>query len=537
MSDKKTNGALLTIRKMAALSVLLRISRLKAARGSLFTLLLLFACDAGSAHAKAIYVSPNGNDNNPGSLARPVASPSQAVEMAAPGDTVYLRAGRYTINRFIWVSKPGLTIASHPGERAAVVGGTSEEPNNPNSMFIIVANNVTLSDLEIQGGSYYGVKVDLENAPATIGVVLRRCFIHHTGRDAVKTFNADRLLIEDCEIAFSGVRDGSNAEGIDSIGSVGVTIRGCYIHDTATNGLYLKGAARDGVVERNRVERAGHSGILLGQDTDLEYMRDGARHEAINCVARNNIIIEARAAGLGTYSGSNIRFENNTVYDVAKVNQAGLWVVTNTREVPSERVSFKNNIIVLHAARPMIFVHNLRDQLVADSNIYYSSRKFYEFRREIKLPSEQMSTWSLADWKQNMKVDARSRAIDPMLDESNLLRPRTASPAVDRGETLSEVKTDYSGNPRPQGAGLDIGAHEAPAGFGATAGTEQADDDRAGQSSAPAAPTATALAVVLIGAAGGGVVAAVLLFRSRGSRRCAARARQSERPGYISDRV
>ena len=78
--------------------------------------------------AKTVIVAPNGNDNNPGTLAKPVATPKQALGMVEMGDTIYLRAGRYTIDRFLWVDKAGLTISSYPNERAAIVGGPSRSP-------------------------------------------------------------------------------------------------------------------------------------------------------------------------------------------------------------------------------------------------------------------------------------------------------------------------------------------------------------------------------------------------------------------------
>ncbi|MEW6209043.1 MAG: right-handed parallel beta-helix repeat-containing protein [Acidobacteriota bacterium] len=446
-------------------------SRLKNAAAIALLSLLALLFVASPASAKIIHASPQGNDNNSGSLSQPVATPQRALEMAAPGDTIYFRAGRYTIKRFLWVGTANLTISSYPGEKAAIEGGTTEDQNNPICIFIIVADNVTLADLEIQGGAYYGVKVDLDSNKTTNGVTIRRCHIHHTGRDAIKTFNADNLLIEDCEIAFSGARDASNAEGIDSIASVGVTIRRCYIHDIPTNGLYLKGGARDGLVERNRIERVGHAGILLGQDTDLEYMRDGSRFEAINCAARNNIIVNAGAAGLGTYSGSNVRFENNTVFDVARQYQAAIWIVFNSREVPSEKISFKNNIAVVTSERPMLFMRDMADQIICDSNIYYNARNVYQFKRELTLGREQLDIWNFADWKRQ-GVDARSLTADPLLDSRDFYRPRQSSPAIDRGEALTEVKTDYAGNPRPQGKAYDIGAHEGAA--SARAATDEA---------------------------------------------------------------
>ncbi len=423
-----------------------------------FSFALITSASVVCAQAKTIYVSPSGDDSNPGTLERPVSTPAQATEMLSAGDTVYLRAGRYTINRFLWVDEEGVTISSYPGERASIVGGIDERADNPTSIIIIAANRVSLINLDIEGASYYGVKVDVDKQASTTGVVIRGCRIQNTGRDAVKTFNADNLLIEDCEIGPTGARDSSNAEGIDSIGSVGITIRRCHIHDAATNGLYLKGGARDGLIEGCLVERSGHAGILLGQSTDLEFMRDGARFEAINCVARNNLIIGSEAAGAGTYSGNNVRFINNTLYDVAKRMQAAFWVVVNERDVPSERVMFKNNIVVSNS-RPVIFIKNLADQLICNSNIYFSGQKGVEFRRET--PAGEADSWRFDEWKKNIRVDYNSIVANPMLDEHDLYRLRPTSPAIDHGESITEVMTDYSTSGRPQGAGYDIGAHES----------------------------------------------------------------------------
>lgn len=68
------------------------------------------------------FVSPDGNDGNEGTLAAPWASVNIAVSRLGPGDTLYLRGGRY----FEQVRISGLngrpdapiTIRSFPGERA-----------------------------------------------------------------------------------------------------------------------------------------------------------------------------------------------------------------------------------------------------------------------------------------------------------------------------------------------------------------------------------------------------------------------------------
>lgn len=493
-------------------------------RFALSSSLLLLLCLGAmqEAAAKTIIVAPNGNNNNPGTVAKPVATPKQALNMAESGDTIYLRAGRYAIERFLWIDKASLTISSYPNERAAIVGGTEESEKNPTSIIVAVANNISILNLDIEGGSYYGIKVDVDKEPATRGVIIRGCRIKNTGRDCIKTFNADGLIIEDCEIGPSGVRDASNAEGIDSIGSVGVTIRNCYVHDVATCGIYLKGGARDGVVERNRVERSGHAGILLGQDTDLEFMRDGTKYECLNSVARNNVVVDTQAAGIGTYSGSNVRFENNTVVGVAKASQSGFYVVTNSREVPAKDVFFKNNIVVVGDQRPVVFTLDVDGQFVCDSNIYFSrSKPAGDFRRESRKP-ERYDAWNFVDWKRQLKIDARSQLIDPLLDAADLYRPRAGSPAFDKGETLADLKTDYSGAARPQGAAFDIGAHEGR-GYSAPARTKEdgepagatSNAEREGSDSSPGSRKKQLVAAAMGALCGGGIFTVALLVRSR----------------------
>lgn len=474
---------------------------------SCIVLLVLFSFAlARETSAKTIYVAKNGNDRNAGTLSQPLATPAKAIDIASPGDTIYLREGRYTIDHFLWIDKSNITIASNPGEKAAIVGGTEENNTNPTSVIITAANNISILNLEIEGGSYYGVKVDIDKEPTSKNVTIRGCYIHGTGRDCIKTFNADNLLIEDCEIGPSGLRDPSNAEGIDSIGSVGVTIRNCYVHDAATTGIYLKGGARNGLIERNRVEHSRGAGILLGQDTDLEYMRDKTRYECLDSVARNNLIIDTQYAGIGTYSGSNVRFENNTVYEAAKQGQAGFYVVWNQREVPAQKVSFKNNIVIVNSHRPQVFLFNLSDQLVSEANLYYGNRLF---RRESKALGR-VDDWTFPQWKQNMKVDARSYFADPLLDEDNMYKPRAGSPAFDRGEALADVKTDIAGITRPQGAAYDIGAYE-----GKGSGTMVSVNDNEGGNleGEPGLYKKQILAVIIGAFSGSAIFALILLVR------------------------
>lgn len=380
------------------------------------------------AQARTFYVAPNGNNSSPGTLAQPLADPARALNLASAGDTITLRGGRYNLTKPLSVSRDGLTIAAARGETVSLHAPIAQNAGVPN-VFVITASRVTLSNLEIRGGSDYGVKVDVNDAKMpTRGVIIRHCRIADSGRDCIKTFNADQLLIESCDIGPSGRRDASNAEGIDSIGSHGVTVRNCFVHDTATNGIYFKGGATDGLIEGCRIQNTGRfAGLLLGQDTDAEWMRDGAKYEAMRCTARHNLIVNTGGAGMGTYSGDAIRFENNTLFNVARESGAGVWVGVNRRGVAARNVTLKNNIVVTSGARPLVFLLNAEGKLDADANLYFNAKGKGIFRIE---RAGRVTTLELPAWQRATGAEARSRFANPLLDAAKGFKPRAGSPAL-----------------------------------------------------------------------------------------------------------
>lgn len=439
----------------------IKITRLHLAK-VLTSVALAFAalvlCGA-SANGRTLYVSTDGSDDATGTISNPLRTPAKGVARASDGDTVLLRGGKYLVTRYITIDKPNLIFASYPGEVAAISGPTTDM--GLVSIIIVTANGVSLKGLDIQGSSYYGVKVDIHDGRPSSGVLISGCHIHDTGADCIKSYQSDGLTVEDCEIGPSGIRDPSDAEGIDSVASIGVVIRRCYIHDTATNGVYLKGGARDGLIEACRIENtSGFGGILLGQDTDLAFMRDGTKYEAVNCVARNNIIVHTGAAGLGTYSGYNIRFENNTLYDVATKGQAAFWVVTNSRNVPPEHISFLNNIVVMTSPRPFVYVQNPVDKITCDYNMYFATGGTYDFVVELTLGHQSYDKRNFISWKREMNVDLHSKTADPLLDLARQYRPRQGSPALRGGLNLEEVQQDFTGAKRARDAAYDIGAYQ-----------------------------------------------------------------------------
>ena len=174
-------------------------------------LLLCAALPTTALVAADIYVDAGaaGNDANLGTIGSPKKTIAGAHTAANNGDTIILRAGTYAGD--ITISKNNITLRSHTGEWAIV--STGNGTSDPSECIWITGSACTLIRLEVIGGSYYCIKFE-----GTDGHIVEDCRVHDSGRDCFKiTPQSDNITICRCEIYNSGIRDSSNAEGIDNV--------------------------------------------------------------------------------------------------------------------------------------------------------------------------------------------------------------------------------------------------------------------------------------------------------------------------------
>lgn len=69
------------------------------------------------------YVSPSGNDSNPGTISAPWLTPAHAIANAASDDTILFRGSRYSITSTITIPVTNLTLTAYPGETPVFDGG------------------------------------------------------------------------------------------------------------------------------------------------------------------------------------------------------------------------------------------------------------------------------------------------------------------------------------------------------------------------------------------------------------------------------
>ncbi|KAH8647065.1 pectate lyase [Tricladium varicosporioides] len=140
--------------------------------------LFIFLVSANTAFSTTFYVSLTGSDTATGSLGAPFKSIQVAVDQAAAGDIIYLRAGTYSLTTNIQIKKSGtaakpITLSAYTGEKVIIDGeGLPYTPGALDSsipsasrgiLHIQAANYWKFYNLELINGPYGIYHVDSSN--------------------------------------------------------------------------------------------------------------------------------------------------------------------------------------------------------------------------------------------------------------------------------------------------------------------------------------------------------------------------------------
>lgn len=449
-------------------------------------LLSLWFCLAGCSvlQGKIWYVATTGNDANEGSISKPFRTPAKALEVAVQGDEIQIRQGTYQTPE-LRVTQSNLTIRSYPGEWAVLQCPINLEDES--SCIWYSEPTVTgglLENLEITGGYYYGVKFEtnwdwglpMNETRGVRNVTIKSCKIHDTGRDCIKITPAcANIQILNCEIYNSGVgpsnlpaNGGPNAEGIDNVNGDGLVVKNCYIHNISTTGVYVKGGAKDCIIEENLIYGTSEAGILLGFYTDAEFFdRDGSNplyHECQYSVARNNMVYNTGGAGIGFFAARNCSAYHNTIvtgsgnfHAPLYFSKGSIWINDNLTVEPANlNIEVYNNIVIDQSGTGeedltvQIREGALTGTILLDYNIYRKGSGSAQFDDGVSWPAQGFSSW-----KTTTGYDKHSLEVFPQTDGN--LHLVTGSPAIDAGRS-SPAQRDYEGRTRTRIP--DIGADE-----------------------------------------------------------------------------
>jgi|GEM_PF-670259 len=310
-------------------------------------------CGCGFVDAAQYYVSPTGNDGNPGTQAAPWASIGKGVDIYNPGDTLYLRGGTYALTSGIYFYRSGnaaspITIRSFPGETAVIDGAAI---GNTNSLVYISANYFVMQDLEIKNSKQNGITVE-----GGTFVTLTNCTVHDSHDSGIYIGKNDLtsthdILVQNCTVynnchmndahTLNGGWPGALVAGRAS----GVTVKDCTIyknngegiiffladrcratgntsHDNYGPNIYIDNATNC-VVERNMVYSTLDPAYFRGgsQTCGIQFANEpyNFQNPSNNITIINNVLVNNNYA---FYYGSygiggglkNFVFANNTIH-------------------------------------------------------------------------------------------------------------------------------------------------------------------------------------------------------------------------------
>jgi hypothetical protein len=407
-----------------------------------------------SAPAATFHVAPGGSDAAAGSVAAPWATLQHAVDIVAPGDVVVVHAGTYAGCRIERSGAPGAPctlMAEVPG--AAIIDAAGPR-NRHQSNLEVELFGTTLTDwiidgFEVSGSLRYGIDMRDVNR-----ITVRRCNVHGSAVTGIFDGFVDHPTYEDNESWNNGEHGiyHSNS-GDDAI------IRGNRLHHNAGCGLHMNGDASqggDGIISRVLVERnvIWENGLAGGSGINGDGVTDS--------VIRNNLLYDNHASGIalfgidGAVGSSRNLVANNTIVQAA--DNRSRWVINMSAfggAFPPVDNRILNNILYTpRATRGSVDIWDPAAQgFESDYNVVV----------DLFSPDSESSTLTLAQW-QALGHDTHSIIATPaqlFVDAAAgdyTLRP--GSPAIDAGTVVPEVVEDLWGDPRPQGAGWDIGADE-----------------------------------------------------------------------------
>ncbi len=431
------------------------------------------------------YVAPSGDDEHPGTQAKPWQTIQKAASFLGAGDTVYIRAGTYAeqvIPQNSGSAGNTITYAAYPGETVTIDGAGMELPAYETGLFVLEdINYIKVSGLRIINAGPYennaGIYVD--NAH---NIIVEDNYISNTVSSGIGVWDGSNVIIDGNEVRLA-CNDGEQ-EMITVSGTDTFEVKNNEVYDggPGTNGgegITIKGGATNGKIYQNHVHDITH-----GERTCLYVDGWGETKATSNIEIYQNIFHNCGAGiSLASEDGGlvrNVKIYNNIVYDNQSNGlEIGSWGEPGVSVRPVEGITFINNTVYNNGSSGWGggFYNDNPDvtDIVVRNNIFGQN------------PTSQIVNESTASLTVDHNLIDGSQEYAYAINGTDYVegdprflnapgadfRLQTDSPALDRGSSVDAPDGDFEGNPRPQdgdGDGTstyDIGAFEV-AGLTAT---------------------------------------------------------------------
>lgn len=419
------------------------------------------------------YVSPAGDDANPGSFDQPWRTVQHAVDNVGPGDTIWVRGGVYNEGVDIETyGLPGLpiTLMGYPGEEAILDGNGLERRDGVD---MDGADYWTLQDLVIRDYSLEGERgFGFVSWYHSQGITLRDLTFSLVGTPIKFQQGGEDVLIEDVHgydydtagfdcgpdgpcrgftlrrvmMIGPGVGSDPSADGFAVEQGIAILLEDCIAEGHAGDGFDLMS---DRTTLRRVISRGNHGdNIRLG----------GSDSSLINSLSYDSGLINLVLTEGGSYTVINNTIANRTSdgylamlggYQTSVPTTLGLYnnIFYNDNPAMSGATVYYPEGVILTAD------HNLYDNPYGEDGVICA-----DFAGRCFSSSEVND----GTWYAETGNGQHSLYGDPLFVNaaSHNYHLAAYSPALDAGTSEGAPSVDLDGISRPQGEGYDIGAYE-----------------------------------------------------------------------------
>ncbi|NLE59037.1 MAG: DUF1565 domain-containing protein [Planctomycetes bacterium] len=417
------------------------------------------------------YVSPGGDDTNPGTETQPWRTIQKAADSLVAGQTVYIMAGTYaervmpqnsgTADNFI-------TFAAQPGAAVTIDGSSVTLPDDLAGLFEIAFNDY----IRVTGLRIVNAGPNTDNAAILVRhgshITIDDNATDHTASSGIGVWDSDNVIIDGNTVDHAG-----EAGGQECI-SVAVTdtfeVRNNTVRDGSKEGICLKDGSSNGKVYGNVVE--GTYGVGVYVDAwDKHTFNIEISQNTVYDVAGEGIVAASEMGGLL----ENVSIFNNVVFHNEFV---GIHIIPNglVPDSPMDNIQVVNNTVVNNGWDDFggaIAVDNTAATDIVLRNNICSQNLSFQIVVGAGTPAVTIDH-NLIDGYQGFEGN-ETRGTDyvegdPMFTDAATadFHLQSGSPAIDSGSSTDAPSSDFDDQSRPVDgdddgtATWDIGAYETP---------------------------------------------------------------------------